>query len=416
MRVLVVDDDDAIRRLLVSVLRERLDCRTTEAADGVEALAAIKKAPPQAIALDLDLPGLDGVEVLEALREEPAYASIPVVVISGRGDAERVRRAIALGAVDFLVKPFRIEDVERRLRRACDPLGRRPRPSGAAVVGLGTAATDPTRVLLVDRDMSFRQVFCSVLEGRAATIAVEHGTDGLRYYFEFHPHVVCLGEGLSLPNDRVLARKIRHVDETRYTRLYRCGAGDPLSGPYVGLFDGVLERSLAPARLRAEFARLLIDRESVFGPLRRLLLGDLAPEIVGAARHALGTMGEVVLLPADRAGDIAAETGRQTDLAVVGKDAIVRTAVAGARDDVERLGETAAGPPNRADTVDGVLETIGSRVAESFGARGVQMALGPLRPLEGASERAPEVMHAFGIGERRVLLTLTFAVRTEDRP
>jgi CheY-like chemotaxis protein len=416
VRVLVVDDDDAIRRLLVSLLRERLDCRTTEAADGLKALAAIKKAPPQAIVLDLDLPTLDGVEVLEALRSEPAYASIPVVVISGHGDAERVRKAIALGAADFLVKPFRIEDVERRLRRACDPLRHRPRPSGPAVVRLGSATGDHTRVLLVDRDMSFRQVFCGVLEGRAATIAVEHSTDGLRHYFEFQPHVVCLGEGLSLPNDRVLARKIRTVDDKRHTRLYRCGGGDTLAGEYAGLFDATFERSFAPARLRVEFARLLIDRESIFGPLRRLLLGDLAPEVVSAARDALrpAATGEVSVLPAHRASDIATDVGREVDLAVAGKDAVVRPAFAGSRADVEQLaGSADAGTPAGTDALDAIIERVATRLAASFDARGVRVAVGAPHPFAGTHPSTAEVVHAFELGDRRLLLTVSFAIKSE---
>jgi adenylate cyclase len=103
--VLVVDDDPINRRLLLKGL-ERDGHRTAWAKDGSTALAAIAEDPPDVVLLDIVMPGLDGIEVLERMKRDPDLAHIPVIMISGLDDAESVVRCIEAGAEDFLPKPF----------------------------------------------------------------------------------------------------------------------------------------------------------------------------------------------------------------------------------------------------------------------------------------------------------------------
>jgi CheY-like chemotaxis protein len=121
VKVLLVDDEDSLRKVMRDLL-ERDGYDVAEARDGVQALDQIDRVGPDIIVLDLNLPGLDGYGVLSHLRSRPATASIPVIVLTAKGDEDNEVRVFELGADDFLTKPFRARALSARLEAV---LGRR---------------------------------------------------------------------------------------------------------------------------------------------------------------------------------------------------------------------------------------------------------------------------------------------------
>lgn len=125
-RVLVVDDEDEIRRAVGRALAGR-DYEVSEAADGEEALTATASWQPDLVVLDLNLPGMDGLEVCKHLRRR---SQVPILVLSVREDESDKVAALDLGADDYLTKPFGVEELMARvralLRRAEPQGGRRP--------------------------------------------------------------------------------------------------------------------------------------------------------------------------------------------------------------------------------------------------------------------------------------------------
>jgi type II secretory ATPase GspE/PulE/Tfp pilus assembly ATPase PilB-like protein/CheY-like chemotaxis protein len=121
VKVLLVDDEDSLRKVMRDLL-ERDGYVVSEARDGVQALDEIDRVGPDIIVLDLNLPGLDGYGVLSHLRSRPATASIPVIVLTAKGDEDNEVRVFELGADDFLTKPFRARALSARLEAV---LGRR---------------------------------------------------------------------------------------------------------------------------------------------------------------------------------------------------------------------------------------------------------------------------------------------------
>jgi CheY-like chemotaxis protein len=101
-RILVCDDDASLRELVRAVLGPRY--AFTEAADGKEALAAVRADPPDLLVLDIMLPGLGGLEVLAAIRADERIAELPVVVITAWNHAEA--EAWSAGADRVVTKPF----------------------------------------------------------------------------------------------------------------------------------------------------------------------------------------------------------------------------------------------------------------------------------------------------------------------
>src|SRR5204862_4756073 len=102
-------------RRVMKELLEREGYTVTEARDGIQALDQVDRHAPDIIVLDLNLPGLDGYGVLQQLRSRPATRSIPVMVLTAKGDEDNEVRVFELGADDFITKPFRARALSARL-------------------------------------------------------------------------------------------------------------------------------------------------------------------------------------------------------------------------------------------------------------------------------------------------------------
>src|SRR5262249_37846487 len=113
-RVLVVDDEPQILRALRINLRVR-DYEVHVAATGAEALEVAGRYPPDLVILDLGLPDLDGVEVIQGLR---GWTKAPIIVLSGRADSLDKVEALDAGADDYVTKPFGVEELLARMRAA----------------------------------------------------------------------------------------------------------------------------------------------------------------------------------------------------------------------------------------------------------------------------------------------------------
>jgi adenylate cyclase len=103
--ILIVDDDALNQRLLTKSL-EGDHHRTTSVDNGFAALAALEADPPDVVLLDVVMPGLDGIEVLERMKADPRLLHIPVIMISGMDDSDSIVRCLEAGAEDYLPKPF----------------------------------------------------------------------------------------------------------------------------------------------------------------------------------------------------------------------------------------------------------------------------------------------------------------------
>jgi DNA-binding response OmpR family regulator len=114
---LVVEDDPGIRYLLDFILRQQ-GWAVVEAYDGRQGLAAVHDGPvTDAVLLDVMLPEIDGLHLLEQLRGLQRWDGVPVMMLTAKGDERSVSRALAAGAADYLVKPFDPAELAVRLAR-----------------------------------------------------------------------------------------------------------------------------------------------------------------------------------------------------------------------------------------------------------------------------------------------------------
>jgi DNA-binding response OmpR family regulator len=115
MRILFVDDDPILREFAAANLANN-ETLIEAVGDGEGALAAVEANPPDILVLDLELPDVDGFQVLQSLRADPAYRGLPVIVVTGREDVDGVERAFAVGATSFAVKPLNWRLLSQQLR------------------------------------------------------------------------------------------------------------------------------------------------------------------------------------------------------------------------------------------------------------------------------------------------------------
>ncbi len=112
---LIVDDDVVLRPLLGEVLQQA-GFTVEEAAEGEQALATFVRAQPDIILLDVMLPEMDGFTLCATIRALPGGEHTPVLMVTGLGDTESIRRAYEVGATDFIAKPLNWEILSHRVR------------------------------------------------------------------------------------------------------------------------------------------------------------------------------------------------------------------------------------------------------------------------------------------------------------
>ena len=115
-KVLIVDDNRASRDLIRAILKP-VRCSTIEASNGEQALDLLCHERPDLVLLDIDMPGLDGLTVVKRIRQDAAFASLPVVAVTAfamEGDRER---AIAAGFTAYVTKPVRAAILRQQVRQ-----------------------------------------------------------------------------------------------------------------------------------------------------------------------------------------------------------------------------------------------------------------------------------------------------------
>jgi DNA-binding response OmpR family regulator/CheY-specific phosphatase CheX len=297
MKVLICDDDSATRFALKRVLL-RFDCSVVEAADGMAALDILCRTPVAFVMLDIHMPVLSGVEVLQAIRSSPQHANLPVVVISAVTDQLTVAELIRLGVDDFLTKPLKAEKVAARITSMIESVGARRAAAPRAIAG----PLDGSRPLvIVDGDPEFRHFVGNLLSARCPVIEAESGLDALQICLASAPGAVLLGRNIGLLAPDLLARKVRaipHCEETRIVAVLPKGEALPVS--HVLMFDAVMTRTFVSESFETQFEELFVRAS----PLRAILgaFPLVQPNLVSAAEQVLGMMARTdVSVVAERA-------------------------------------------------------------------------------------------------------------------
>lgn len=111
--ILVVDDSATTRSLVASYLADWQDCEVLEAGSGFEALKVLPARKVDLIMTDINMPDINGLELISFVRENPIYRQIPTIIITTENSAEDRKRGLELGAREYIVKPFTMDELRR---------------------------------------------------------------------------------------------------------------------------------------------------------------------------------------------------------------------------------------------------------------------------------------------------------------
>jgi two-component system chemotaxis response regulator CheY len=114
--VLVVDDSKVMREMIVACLRPESGLAFTQAASGLEAIEKLSLKPFDLLVLDLNMPDIGGIEVVEFVRTQDTLRQLPIIIVTTRGDEASRGQALAAGASRFVTKPFTPEQLLSEVR------------------------------------------------------------------------------------------------------------------------------------------------------------------------------------------------------------------------------------------------------------------------------------------------------------
>lgn len=122
IKTLIVDDMSSMRTLVRASLRQFGINDVIECCDGVEAFDALKRFQRNLIISDLNMPKMDGLGLLRAVRADPELAKTPFILLTSRGEIELVKQAIALGVSNYITKPFAFGALQKKIEAVFGPL------------------------------------------------------------------------------------------------------------------------------------------------------------------------------------------------------------------------------------------------------------------------------------------------------
>lgn len=288
MRILLVDDSLTIRMLIKRSLVLAPDTEVAEAANGVEALAQIARRRFDLVVLDMNMPVMDGLETLEAIRGVSDYAALPVVMLTSEKNEALVRRLVELRITDFLSKPLSPEVLSQRLGRILERLraGERPREAVAP-------DADRRRLLVVEQDVDRRHFVMTALAGHYQATEADSAAAALQLCMADPPpvfDVALVGVHVGLPPMEMFLARLKAVSNPP-SRIVGCVPKGGVGADYShrSRFDAVVESSSVPEIFLADLDRAISGQQT---PLARLLLvrPSLAEDMVCATEQVFGLM------------------------------------------------------------------------------------------------------------------------------
>ncbi|MDX1763627.1 MAG: response regulator [bacterium] len=115
--ILIVEDSSTMRSLIASTLEEMEDFDITEVASGFEALKALPGKPFDLIITDINMPDINGLELVSFVKKHPSYKETPLMIVTTEKGAEDRKRGMSLGADTYLTKPFDAEELQTAVTR-----------------------------------------------------------------------------------------------------------------------------------------------------------------------------------------------------------------------------------------------------------------------------------------------------------
>lgn len=285
MKVLICDHDSTSRFVVKRLVLQHLPCTALEAEDGVQALQLLDEHDVALVILDVDLPNVDGVEVLEAIRASEAIRPTPVIVISRERREEVVAKLLRLGVSGYLLKPIRTEKLLGAMEGLRDRLARRrPRRVGA---GHALSLGPDSSALLIDGNLDYRHFFLSQTQKYGPVVAATSGAAAMATFRQMPVPLVFVGQDLGVLSVEMLVPKLRALSETPIRVVGIVDTMNP-TDEHTALFDDFLPRTYVPGKFKTDFKKFVKVPAAVAAVTE--LGGDLGQHLTTSAQQVFGMM------------------------------------------------------------------------------------------------------------------------------
>lgn len=288
MKILVVDDSATVRAMLRRALQDLPSVEVAEAANGLDALTEITRHRFDLVILDVNMPVMNGLEVLEAVRASPAHTALPVVVLTSERSDAVVRRLVEIGLTDYLSKPLSYNTLAERPAAI---VGRLRAP--AATPRAGLPAGGHQRVLVVELDADRRHFATTVLAPRYPITAVDTAASALHGCLDPNAapvDVVLLGEQIGLPPPSMFVPKLRELPPTAHARFVGIRAREAADAARTpDLVDDTFEWTYVPEIFMARFDRAASGASHVGSPMA-VVRTTLERDALSATQQLFGLM------------------------------------------------------------------------------------------------------------------------------
>jgi len=116
-KVLVVEDSSTMRSLIVTTVEDIMGFETVEVKNGIEALKVLPTQSFDLIITDINMPNINGLEVVKFVKENPRYKAIPMIIVSTEQGEKEIQKGLALGASEYVTKPFHPDNLKKVIQK-----------------------------------------------------------------------------------------------------------------------------------------------------------------------------------------------------------------------------------------------------------------------------------------------------------
>ncbi len=116
-KILVIEDSSTMRSLIVATVEDLTGFETVEVKNGIEALKMLPTQEFDLIITDINMPNINGLEVVSFVKSHPQYQSIPIIIVSTEQGEKEIEKGLSLGASDYLTKPFHPENLKKVIQK-----------------------------------------------------------------------------------------------------------------------------------------------------------------------------------------------------------------------------------------------------------------------------------------------------------
>ncbi|MCD6116046.1 response regulator [bacterium] len=214
-KILIVDDEPGFRKLILKAIsRENPECEFEEAEDGENALKKLTSENFNTVILDVNMPVMDGFEVLKSIRDNEKIADLPVIMCTGSNDRDEVMKIIGMGVSGYIVKSTDTDSMTQKLLGLLEKINKNTSNSGIKQDSIEIERIVKAlnaKMVVADEDIAFRKQVNSVFRKYYSIVEVENVKVLYDTCFKQKPDIIILGRTSDTYDSKVVMPKLSHI-------------------------------------------------------------------------------------------------------------------------------------------------------------------------------------------------------------